>query len=114
MAGDVLALSVANSPIDGAFPGLQSLVPKACTVRVTNLALPGGVNHSHGPEFAISQMADDAAGNETNKIRKPKNAGLGTSNPRSIHAEIAIRQAKGTSATLPSHGMSQSGPSRMT
>nr|XP_056707726.1 leucine-rich repeat-containing protein 9 [Euleptes europaea] len=103
-----------NSPIDYMFPGLQSIAPKPCTVRIANLSLLGGVTHLYGPEFAFPQTFDEAAGSETNKSRKSKNAGLGTTNPRSIHAEIAMRQAKGASTALPSHGTLQGGPSRTT
>ncbi|XP_048340618.1 leucine-rich repeat-containing protein 9 [Sphaerodactylus townsendi] len=104
------AVPPANSPIDCMFPGLQSAASKPCTMRITSLL--GGVSHLYAPEFAVPQAVDDATGSETNKTRKSKNAGLGTSHPRNVHAEIATRQTKGASAALPGHGMSQSGLSR--
>ncbi|XP_077180065.1 leucine-rich repeat-containing protein 9 [Paroedura picta] len=108
------ALPLANSPIESVFPGLPNMVPKPCTMKITNLSLLGSINHLHGLELAVPQTAEDTTGNESNRMRKSKNVGLGTNNPRSIHAEIALRQAKGASTTLPSHGTSQSGPSRTT
>ncbi|XP_054827925.1 leucine-rich repeat-containing protein 9 [Eublepharis macularius] len=107
-------LPMANSPIECVFPGLQTMLPKPCAVRIANLNLLSGFSHLHVPEFVAPPTVDDATGSESNKARKSKNAGLGPSSLRSVHAEVALRQAKGASATLPSHGTSPSGPSRTT
>nr|XP_020669357.1 LOW QUALITY PROTEIN: leucine-rich repeat-containing protein 9-like [Pogona vitticeps] len=108
----------ANSPIDcGSFPGLQATLPKQCTTRiasVANISLMSGVSHLNSPDFAFPYTADELFGSESNKSKKSKTAAVGVCNPRSIHAEVAIRQARSTSANPPSHGTSQSSSSRTT
>ncbi|XP_063003742.1 leucine-rich repeat-containing protein 9 [Elgaria multicarinata webbii] len=104
----------ANSPIDCGFPGLQTTFPKPCAMRIANMNLIGGVNHLYAADFFFPHITDEVFGSETNKSKKSKNVAVGSSNPRSIHAEAAMRQARGASANLPSHGTSQSGPSRTT
>uniref|UniRef100_A0ABM5FBZ2 Leucine-rich repeat-containing protein 9 n=1 Tax=Pogona vitticeps TaxID=103695 RepID=A0ABM5FBZ2_9SAUR len=107
----------ANSPIDCGFPGLQATLPKQCTTRiasVANISLMSGVSHLNSPDFAFPYTADELFGSESNKSKKSKTAAVGVCNPRSIHAEVAIRQARSTSANPPSHGTSQSSSSRTT
>ncbi|XP_061469286.1 leucine-rich repeat-containing protein 9 isoform X2 [Rhineura floridana] len=105
----------ANSPIDCGFPGLQTTFPKPCAMRIANFNVPAGISHLYGADFIFPpHTADDLFGSEVNKSKKSKNLTQGTCTPRSVHAEAAIRQARAASANLPTHGTSQSGPSRTT
>ncbi|XP_053132331.1 leucine-rich repeat-containing protein 9 isoform X2 [Hemicordylus capensis] len=108
------AFPLANSPIDCGFPGLQNTFSKPCVMRVASMGLTAGLSHFCGADFVFPHPADEPVGSEANKNKKLKNVGLGICNPRSIHAEVAMRQAKGASATLSSHGTPQSGPPRTT
>uniref|UniRef100_A0A8C5Z204 Leucine rich repeat containing 9 n=1 Tax=Marmota marmota marmota TaxID=9994 RepID=A0A8C5Z204_MARMA len=73
---------VTNSPMDGG-----SFCPmKASPIKITNVILPGGFSHYLGPDFTLTPEVED---------KKDKNTGILTSNPRSIHAEIAFRQLRG-------------------
>ncbi|XP_008114930.1 leucine-rich repeat-containing protein 9 isoform X1 [Anolis carolinensis] len=106
----------ANSPIDSsAFSGLQLTFSKPCPMKIANIAnvsLSGGVSHLYNTDFIFPHSADEPVGTETSKSKKSKNAAVGPGIPRSSHAEVATRQARGTSA--PSHASSQAGPSRTT
>lgn len=59
---------------------------KASPIKITNVILPGGFSHYLGPDFTLTPEVED---------KKDKNTGILTSNPRSIHAEIAFRQLRG-------------------
>nr|XP_040130678.1 leucine-rich repeat-containing protein 9 isoform X4 [Ictidomys tridecemlineatus] len=75
-------IPVTNSPMDGG-----SFCPmKASPIKITNVILPGGFSHYLGPDFTLTPEVED---------KKDKNTGILTSNPRSIHAEIAFRQLRG-------------------
>ncbi|XP_013926947.1 PREDICTED: leucine-rich repeat-containing protein 9-like [Thamnophis sirtalis] len=99
-------LPSANSPIECGFPGLLSAFPKACPLKIANMSLSGAISHAYMTEFGFPYTIDEANGSEANKSRKPKNTALGLCSSRSIHAELAMRQAKSTSGNFPSHGTS--------
>ncbi|XP_062037538.1 leucine-rich repeat-containing protein 9 [Lepus europaeus] len=85
-------IPASNSPVDGSpFAHL-----KAPPIKITNMILPGGFSHYLGPDFTLTPEIED---------KKSKNTGILTSNPRSIHAEIAFRQLRGIniSPSLLSH-----------
>ncbi|ETE73514.1 hypothetical protein L345_00646, partial [Ophiophagus hannah] len=93
-------LPSANSPIECGFPGLLSSFPKACPLKIANMSLSGAISHAYVTEFGFPYTIDEVNGSEANKSRKPKNTVLGLCSSRSIHAELAMRQAKSTSATM--------------
>ncbi|XP_063150021.1 leucine-rich repeat-containing protein 9 [Candoia aspera] len=99
-------LPSANCPIDCGFPGLSSSFPKACALKIANMSLTGAVSHAYVTDFVFPCTTDEVNGSEANKSKKPKNTALGLCNSRSIHAELAMRQARGTSANFPNHGTS--------
>lgn len=84
---------LANCQMECGFPGPQSF-PKACTMRIASVNLPGSFGHMYGADFVFPHAVDDVVANEASKNKKIKNLGLGPCNPRSIHAELALRQAK--------------------
>ncbi|XP_043929516.1 leucine-rich repeat-containing protein 9 [Protopterus annectens] len=89
------AFSTTNQPVEGGFPGTVSILAKPFPVRVTNVSLTGGLQNFLGSDILFSNTCEDLA-NETSKCKKSKNATVTlTNNPRSMHAEIAIRQVKG-------------------
>ncbi|XP_029808042.1 leucine-rich repeat-containing protein 9 [Suricata suricatta] len=86
-------IPVTNSPVDGGSFGQV----KAPSIKITNVILRSGFSHYLGSELGIlTPEAED---------QKNKNAGILTNNPRSIHAEIALRQLRGInlSPSLLSH-----------
>ncbi|CAI5764740.1 leucine-rich repeat-containing protein 9 [Podarcis lilfordi] len=109
---------LANSPIDCGFPVLQTTFPKPCPLKIANVNLNAGINYLYGGDFIVPHSVDELVGSESVKVplsgKKSKNAAQGVCNPRSIHAEVAIRQVRAASANLPAHGAPQSGPSGTT
>ncbi|XP_070606504.1 leucine-rich repeat-containing protein 9 isoform X4 [Erythrolamprus reginae] len=99
-------LPSANSPIECGFPGLLPSFPKTCPLKIANMSLSGAISQAYVAEFGFPYTIDEVNGSEVNKSRKPKNTGLGLCSSRSIHAELAMRQAKSTSGNFPSHGTS--------
>ncbi|XP_042638021.1 leucine-rich repeat-containing protein 9 [Orycteropus afer afer] len=78
-----LCIAVNNAPMDGGSFGPV----KAPPLKITNVILPGGFNHYLGSDFTLTPEVED---------KKNKNAGILTSNPRSIHAETAFRPLRGS------------------
>ncbi|KAJ6658048.1 hypothetical protein lerEdw1_001707 [Lerista edwardsae] len=76
-----------------AFPGLQTF-SKTCAMRIASMNMPGGLGHMYGADFVFPHPVDESMGSEASRNKKMKNSGLGIFNPRSIHAEVALRQAK--------------------
>uniref|UniRef100_A0A8C3EZT1 Leucine rich repeat containing 9 n=1 Tax=Chrysemys picta bellii TaxID=8478 RepID=A0A8C3EZT1_CHRPI len=105
-------IPVANSPMDSGFPGLPITFSKHPPVRVTNVNLLEGINHLFGSDLMFPHVLEDPLQNEANKYKKSKNPGMVTINPRSIHAEIALRQVKGATANLLNQLTQQSGTTR--
>ncbi|XP_039175437.1 leucine-rich repeat-containing protein 9 isoform X3 [Crotalus tigris] len=99
-------LPSANSPIECGFPGLLSSFSKACPLKIANMSLPGTITHAYVTDFGFPYTIDEVNGSEANKSRKPKNTAPGLCSSRSIHAELAMRQAKSTLGNFPSHGTS--------
>ncbi|XP_015679300.1 leucine-rich repeat-containing protein 9 [Protobothrops mucrosquamatus] len=99
-------LPSANSPIECGFPGLLSSFSKACPLKIANMSLPGTISHAYVTDFGFPYTIDEVNGSEANKSRKPKNTAPGLCSSRSIHAELAMRQAKSTLGNFPSHGTS--------
>ncbi|XP_043372598.1 leucine-rich repeat-containing protein 9 isoform X4 [Dermochelys coriacea] len=102
-------IPVANSPMDCGFPGLPITFSKHPPMRVTNVNLLEGINHLFGSDLMFPHVLEDPLLNEANKHKKSKNPGMVTNNPRSIHAEIALRQVKGATANLLNQLTQQSG-----
>ncbi|KAG8126617.1 hypothetical protein E2320_021794 [Naja naja] len=90
-------LPSATSPIECGFPGLLPSFPKACPLKIANMSLSGAISHAYVTEFGFPYTIDEVNGSEANKSRKTKNTALGLCSSRSIHAELAMRQAKSTS-----------------
>ncbi|XP_043404866.1 leucine-rich repeat-containing protein 9 isoform X4 [Chelonia mydas] len=105
-------IPVANSPMDCGFPGLPITFSKHPPMRVTNVNLLEGINHLFGSDLMFPHVFEDPLLNEANKHKKSKNPGMVTNNPRSIHAEIALRQVKGATANLLNQLTQQSGTTR--
>ncbi|XP_074986056.1 leucine-rich repeat-containing protein 9 isoform X4 [Caretta caretta] len=104
-------IPVTNSPMDCGFPGLPITFSKHPPMRVTNVNLLEGINHLFGSDLMFPHVFEDPLLNEANKHKKSKNPGMVTNNPRSIHAEIALRQVKGATANLLNQ-LTQSGTTR--
>nr|XP_025046618.1 leucine-rich repeat-containing protein 9 isoform X4 [Pelodiscus sinensis] len=93
-------IPIANSPMDCGFSGLPITFSKQPPLRVTNVNLLEGINNLFGSDLVFPHVLEDPLLNEANKHKKSKNPGMVTNNPRSIHAEIALRQVKGATANL--------------
>ncbi|XP_075782450.1 leucine-rich repeat-containing protein 9 isoform X4 [Pelodiscus sinensis] len=93
-------IPIANSPMDCGFSGLPITFSKHPPLRVTNVNLLEGINNLFGSDLVFPHVLEDPLLNEANKHKKSKNPGMVTNNPRSIHAEIALRQVKGATANL--------------
>ncbi|XP_076978590.1 leucine-rich repeat-containing protein 9 [Tamandua tetradactyla] len=75
-------ITVTSSPMDSGSCGHV----KAPPIKITNVILPGGFSHFLGSDLALNPEVED---------KKNKNAGVLTTNPRSVHAEIAFQQLRG-------------------
>ncbi|XP_038612832.1 leucine-rich repeat-containing protein 9 isoform X2 [Tachyglossus aculeatus] len=87
-----------GSPVmDVEVPGPGKVAP----IKITNVVLPGEFNPYLGSDCTFPHATEDLFPNESNNIKKSKNQGILTNNPRSLHAEMASRQLRGGASLSP-------------
>ncbi|XP_009668984.2 leucine-rich repeat-containing protein 9 [Struthio camelus] len=104
---------VANSPKGGGLPALPANFPRYPPLRITNVNLNENLNHLFGSDFTFHHKLEKPVLTVSNK-NKSKNPGIRTNNPRSIHAERPLWQAKGAAANLLNHLAHHSATSQTT
>ncbi|XP_064369582.1 leucine-rich repeat-containing protein 9 [Dromaius novaehollandiae] len=93
---------VANSPKGCGLPALPANFPRYFPLRITNVNLNENLNHFFGSDFTFHHKLEKPVLTVSNK-NKSKNPGIITNNPRGIHAERGLWQAKGAAANLLNH-----------
>ncbi|KAM6134155.1 LOW QUALITY PROTEIN: leucine-rich repeat-containing protein 9 [Phoenicopterus ruber ruber] len=92
---------VANSPEDSGFPTLTANFTRHNPLRITNGNLNENINHLFGSDLTFGHELEEPLLTKSNE-NKSKNPGI-TKNNLSIHAERALRQAKGAATNLLNH-----------
>ncbi|XP_025943077.1 leucine-rich repeat-containing protein 9 [Apteryx rowi] len=104
---------VANSPEACGLPALPANFPRYFPLRITNVNLNENLNRFFGSDFTFHHKLEKPVLTVSNK-NKSKNPGIITNNPRGIHAERVLWQAKGAAANLLNHLAHHSATSRTT